>query len=377
MLINMNKRKTLLYPYSAQFSSVLRHKELLPNHYISAVVSPVGWGITGKDAGVADSGYEIGMIVNKDFEESLNLCDAVIFCESVYDLDFDTILFPQILRAIQCKKDIVITIPIDKEKRNLISHHANLNGISVSFYGNDDSEIEYTIPESNYIYNIDTPVVFVLGMGDRTNKFDIQLSLRENIQKMGYKISQIGSKRYCELLGFHSFPSFMYSTKLTETNKIIMFNYFIKNIEKIENPDLIIIGIPGGILPMNEKITDNFGIFPYEVSQAVVPDLTVFSCYQSDYTEEFFRELKNLVKYRFNNNIECFNISNAVIDSADVMYGGVKTYFNVFSEYVDDKNKLYNSYGQKVFNILNQADNKKMSEHIIDLLGSYGQSICI
>ncbi len=105
------------------------------------------------------------------------------------------------------------------------------------------------------IQEIKTPVIFVMGVGENAHKFEIQLSVRENLFNMGYKVSQVGSRNYCEMFNFHSFPEFMYSNMYSETEKIKLFNNFIKNIENQENPDVIIIGIPGTIMRINNKAT--------------------------------------------------------------------------------------------------------------------------
>jgi peptide maturation system protein (TIGR04066 family) len=131
--------------------------------------------------------------------------------------------------------------------------------------------------EDDLTLDIDTPVIFVLGTGERTNKFEIQLALRENMMKMGYKASQVGTREYCELLGFHSFPRFMFGNGISEISKIASFNRFIKSLERDECPDVIIIGVPRGIMPFNNRLPNGYGILAYEVSQAVTPDSTVYS----------------------------------------------------------------------------------------------------
>lgn len=374
----MIKRKTMVYPYSLEISPIVRHKDLLENNQIVSLVSPEGWGMTGKDASLADNGEKLGMTIRSDFEECLDLCDTVLFCQSVHTLDYETIIKPKILKAIQLKKDIIITIPLDKKELDYISQQALLNNLNFEYYGHIKGKTENCIGDKEVrIYDINTPVIFVMGMGCRTNKFEIQLSLSENLQKMGYNVSQIGSRGYCELFGFHSFPDFMYSDKISETNKILLFNHFIKNIEKTENPDLIIIGIPGGIMPINDTITNNFGILSYEVSQAVVPDLAVFGCYCGDYYKDYLAEIRRLIKYKLNSNVECFCIANAIIDGNESEYKHEAVYISVPSEYVDKKVQEYRFYGEKFFNVLNTQDSKEMTEHIVDVLANYCQSKCV
>ncbi|MCS4481257.1 TIGR04066 family peptide maturation system protein [Clostridium botulinum] len=168
--------------------------------------------------------------------------------------------------------------------------------------------------EAVQLEKIQTPIIFVLGTGDRSGKFEIQLCLRENLMQMGYKVSQVGSRNYCELMDFHSFPQFMYSTEITEEEKVIYFNNFIKDIELNDNSDVIIIGIPGGIMPFNDKYTNGFGILAYEISQAVKPDAAVFTTLYEDYNKEYFESIDNTIKYKFGFEIDCYNLSNIQFD---------------------------------------------------------------
>ena len=97
-------------------------------------------------------------------------------------------------------------------------------------------------------------MVFVASVIENTNKFDVQLGLRKFLQEEGYKVSQIGTKEYCELFGFHAIPEFMYANQLSEADKIVWFNRICKSIELQEKPDIFIIGVPGATMVFNETI---------------------------------------------------------------------------------------------------------------------------
>ena len=46
------KRKAIIFPYNAECASLVRNRELLLNHEIVACVSPIGYGLQGKDGRV-------------------------------------------------------------------------------------------------------------------------------------------------------------------------------------------------------------------------------------------------------------------------------------------------------------------------------------
>lgn len=375
----MKRHRTLIYPYDLECCPIVRHKKIIKEYEIVALVSPRGWGMTGKDGGTADYSSKMGLVISSDFEGNLSLCDTVLFCKSDKPLDFESIVMPKISQAIEAKKNIIISSSIKKELFDIISRKCAQNGVDFKYFGTLIKQQEFQeIPhEGEFIHDIATPVIFVMGIGERTNKFEVQLSLRENIRKMGYIISQIGSREYCELLGFHSFPVFMYNKEISETNKIVLFNHYVKRIEMEENPDLIIIGVPGGIMPYNNNLTNRFGVLAYELSQAVTPDSTIFSCHYNEYLEEYFIKMVESVRSRLGCKVNCFNISNVVFDWNNSKEWRKESYISLDSEYVDKKMQDYAAYNQSIFNVLNHKDAQKMSEYIVNILAEYGETQCI
>ena len=121
-----------------------------------------------------------------------------------------------------------------------------------------------------------------------TGKLGVQLALREELIEKGYKVSSISSRLDSELYGLHPIPSFMFDRMNSETEKIQKYNHYVKQIELIEHPDIIIIGIPGGILPYDEIDHNEYGILAYEISYAVPCDAAIMCLpYNSDFTGDF------------------------------------------------------------------------------------------
>jgi len=368
-----NNERLLIYPYNLQFSPVLRHKSLLKEYEITCLVSPNGWGLTGKDAGIADHGPDIGIIVSSDFVNSLDLCDTVMFSDSYFPFDFQKYVLSKIKLAIRAKKNIVCLIDLESEVIKELRSICNYEGVKFTYYGGTQSLTDREIIVDNErIEEVNTPVIFVIGMGERTNKFEIQLALREKIQSFGYKISQVGTRPYCEMLGFHSFPSFMYNNNFSEVHKILMFNRFIKMIEKVEEPDVIIIGIPGGIMPYNRQFTNNFGIFAYEVSQAVIPDFVIYSLLYEDYKVDAFEVLNNSLRFKLGFNADLFNIANSQFDWTQAYEEHIFSHISIDSQAVSEKIMTHYQSRETVLNVLNDGDADMMANYAIEKLCEYG-----
>ncbi|APF27497.1 hypothetical protein NPD7_697 [Clostridium sporogenes] len=364
-----NKEKAMIYPFDSEFAPIIRHRNLLKDYEITKLVSVNGWALVSEDSSVADGSKTTEIEVTADFSKALSSCDTVIISDSYMKADFKKIIYPKIVEAIQNNKNIVCTVKLEEKMLNDIKVMCESRKVNFSYCV---CEKKYNIlnMEAVQLEKIQTPIIFVLGTGDRSGKFEIQLCLRENLMQMGYKVSQVGSRNYCELMDFHSFPQFMYSTEITEEEKVIYFNNFIKNIELNDNSDVIIIGIPGGIMPFNDKYTNGFGILAYEISQAVKADAAVFTTLYEDYNKEYFESIDNTIKYKFGFEIDCYNLSNIQFDWMKFENLNERFYITLDYNFISKKKDKLNSYklNKPIYNILEEKGNIDMAQYLINRL---------
>lgn len=365
------REKVLVYPYNEWFTPFLRHREMLENYDFSGLVSPNGWGFSGKDASLADGGDNIGIIVHSDFNGMLDLCDTVLFTKSSPTIS-ENILMSKMELSIKKRKNIICCIGLDSNKKKHIQQLCEDSEVYFQHFDSQEKSVDLEV-RSNSISMPDTPVIFVLGSGEKTNKFEIQLILRENFIKDGYKVSQIGSRDCCELLGFHSFPEFMVNSSMTETQKIVLFNQYVKAIEISENPDVIIIGIPGGVMPFNNEFTNRFGILAYEVSQAIMPDFAIFSTLFEDYSPDYFASLSTSLKFKLGFEVDCFNLSTTKFDWDNSKLQKEMLYITLDSEFINQKLQSYKFLNTPVFNLFDSQDRESMMNFIPEKLGCYGE----
>lgn len=367
-----SKYKSIIYPFDVEAIPLIRHNNLIDNYDIVQAVSPSGWGFDDKDACCADNGISTGIIVNSDFDKALEVCDTVFFINSSTKIDFDRLIYPKIIKAAQNSKNIICTIKLESNVVSEISKICADKNTSWKYFENTCNNIK--TPTIERIYKINTPVIFVTGIGERTHKFEMQLNLKENLKKTGYRVSQIGTRHYCELMGFHSFPKFMYSKEISESEKIILFNHYIRNIEIKENPEIIIIGVPGGTMPFSYEFTNRFGVLAYEVSQAVLPDAVVLSTLYNDYTSEYFELISKSYRYKFGYEIDCYNICNLLLDFTASKREEELKYLTLDCQFINEKKKNHSSLDTPVFNILDTDDAQSMSNFLVNKLIGYGQS---
>lgn len=362
-----DKYNTMIYPFDIESMPLIRHNNMIERYRFKYLVAPNGWGLTGKDASCTDEGPKIGIKVDNDFDKVLEKCDTVFFNKSSEELDFYKSIYPKMIRSAENAKNILCNIKLDSKVIKELTSKCNKNGKKFRYLCNELIDFKY--PSIEHIHSFDTPIIFVIGAFERTNKFEIQLSLREKFIEMGYKVAQVGTRNNCELVGFHSFPEFMMNKSFDETQKIVMFNHYIKKIEKEEQPDVIIIGIPGGTIPITDIHINRFGILAYEIYNAVSPDAVVLSIlYDNNLSKDKIEQIAKIHEDRFGYNIDCINIGNVILNKDFDLFINLTKFIPIDWELIDKKVEVYNSISKPIFNILNSKDKEKMSDFLVDLL---------
>lgn len=299
-----------------------------------------------------------------DREDSLEKVDEVIIIDTEVKLD-KTVLSELIDKIVQ--KEIKITFLSTeyniflKEKLNDIRQD---NKTEISFleeHINNKNINPYESIGASKLVDIETPIVCVMGVGDNVQKMKLQVHLQSKLLEEGYKSILIGSDNVSLLMGQYAIPLYIINEKFSSVEKIKNFNKFIKNIEKIEKPDVIILGIPGGIMPFDKKHNFSFGIWAYEILSAVNPDVCLLSLFSGNYNDEFYKTMKELCRYRFNVDLDGFYISQFVPVSNTLLQEEISYVFN---------DEIY-SYSQE-HNVYYKKDLDELYNMVISNLELYG-----
>lgn len=279
----MKKKKAMLFPYDTSLLHMVIHRDTINEYEIVKVVSLKSWGYCGADAG-AKLGVSTGVMVTDDFQKALAEVEIVIVADTNIPLEHNQInMYTEIIKS--------------AGKQFLDIRYESKENDKMTF--NEDLYSD-GIPK---IRDIDKPLVMIVGTGANTGKFDIQLRVREMFLSGGYKVSQIGSKSYCELWGFHSFPDFMNKT-LNAAEKIVRFNHYVNYIANSEDADIVIVGVPGGVVPISNKLFDDFGIMNYMVANAVKPDYVILNTGFVDYNNNYVETMVKALKYRLDYDVD-------------------------------------------------------------------------
>lgn len=225
----MEKEKMLIYPFDYEMIPALNHIIAEGKYEISGVVSFAGWGYVGKDAGNIIYGNKNGIIIEDDFYSNLDKCDVVLFCETDNEIINFIDILQKIQKAIEQKKNVVCFKKIKDSERKKLTELARQNGVYFKIYSNEvESSINYDMKRLLKLSDFITPIIFVMGISENTNKYGVELGIHKNFTDNGYKSVLIGSKSYGSFFGDYAIPSFMYDNSVMDYEKPLLFNKYVK-----------------------------------------------------------------------------------------------------------------------------------------------------
>lgn len=303
------KPRATIYPFGKDDVQLFRYAHLIEAFEPVCPVAPPGWGLFGMDISEVDGGLPRGCKITTDLENALDQTELLVLT-SFKPFHGERGNFNEALRlaTLKNKEVIILELPdsVDQESFTILQNKRLLKKIFP-----EPIDINFN---STCRKKLDVPVMIVFGEGPSTDKFEVQLALRDQMLHRKYKVTQVGSRSYAELFGFHSFPAFMQSLDLSETEKIIRFNQCLKQWETREKPELIIIGVPQGIVPITEELHNDYGMTLLEVAAASEPDLLVNTLYHLDYLPEFY-EYKEMYSFgKLGCETSCFVLSRTWLD---------------------------------------------------------------
>ncbi|MDE6252622.1 MAG: TIGR04066 family peptide maturation system protein [Lachnospiraceae bacterium] len=348
--------RALVYPYDENFEVFIRYGRFVNDIKILEILSPIGWGLKEKVVGE-------NLVVKTDVKDvDWEGVEALLLIDSIRtNLNMDEIM-RVVTFSVKQGKNIILNRNVNDEIYSRLVELCEEERVSLIDFRNQD---QWQVVNDRHIKTINTPIVVVAGMGEHCNKLEVQLYLKKYLRNLEYKVCLVSSRVNTAILGAHSFPDFMFGNKLDESSKIINFNHFIKKLEIEEKPDIILIGIPGSIMPVSEKHSEYFGVFAFEVFNAIKSDVLLLCMHNNIYTNEYFEEVQKLFKYRYQSDIDAIIISNYAYDSFSLETEGEIKYLSFDDAEVD---RYIADYPQNVYG---RTAYEKLAENVIAILSDY------
>ncbi len=286
------KGKLFLFPYTNDSKLVLENKDSIIG-YSDINILPL-----------KEQSKEISGFLSP--QESLEDSEAIVLCDNISHLKLQPYM-KRLSEGIRKNKKVYLSPLMRKVLSKEFSEELGIIE-KVTLLKED---WEFCQNEEDILFEIPVPVVCSLGLNENSDKFRLQLELYKTFVKSGFRCSAILSNSLGKLMDFHVIPEFMYDDSINLERKVLYFNNFVKDIVKREQPDVILIGIPGAIMPMNKNITNHFAEVALAIGMAVETDFSILNInYVPTMNKEFIEELKLLAKYKLNMPVEMVAISN-------------------------------------------------------------------
>lgn len=346
--------RVAIYPYDYEMQPYLRYNSMIKSIKPVILLTPNGWALENGQL----CGYKVQTVLSNDDYQSL---DAIWITDSVNHVQ-DKQIYEIAEEFLKHNKQILLSRHIQKETYDDLVQLVNTySGELVNLLQSEQCINFNTIPAK--LYDIYTPIIDIAGIGEKTDKFLLQLAVKDYLERQGYHTILVSSRDNSLYLdNVYSLPVFM-NGGIPPEYKIILYNHFIKKIEEEEKPEVIIIGIPGEIMPISKVQPGHFGIHAFQILNAVNPDFLIMSLYGNEISGKYVKELKQIMKYKFVANIDCFYLGNYAQDVFTVNRSRPIEYF-----LINEKDKI-----QLRDNLKNELEyeEKIYIDKEIEMLGQY------
>lgn len=330
--------KIMFYPVTQELVALIRNDLFQMDCKDIIICDNKGSGLGGKDISVIDGKKETGWIITEEFEKSVEESDIVFFTREALSEDESKKMDLKKVYVQNVGKKMIDSFESSMLEEEFLNETKTIKveimeGVQYELSGKDYYKAEGLL-------DIEVPIIGVAGLSEKTGKFELQISLVDALEKMGYKVSWLSSNFLSSIVERETFPKFMLEKNMADREQILFFNRYLKYIEKIDNPDIILIGIPGAIMPCTSKITGDFGILAEKVFRAASPDYLVLNTFFEFFSDEYFEEMKNYVKYNFGCSLNAIYVNNRRVDWEDSEISNNKD----VTSYVIEKDKVVNAF---------------------------------
>ena len=319
------KKKLLIFPFNRESEPLFFCNKHLRDYEVGALVSFSGSGLVGRIYRTGEVAYK----VTDEFSKSIEICDALFVSAVWHETDFLLTILPKIEEAVKLGKEVICTQSLFISQKENLVHYSHAGCLKILPEASLNAEAVMTS-------QITTPVLYVVGVAQNTGKFETEILLKSKFEEEGYKVALLASRPEASLFGSSAFPSYMLDGSIHESDRIYSFSSMVKQIEIHERPDLIIVGIPGTVVPYSYRYAEDYGILGMLINYAVPPDAAVLCtlCPVEDDTRTYFTGTDELFKQRFGVDISYHFVSGYTFDFASVETQKKYEYLSLTDKYV-------------------------------------------
>lgn len=309
-----------LFPFGSHLMPAVKlFEEMQDKYMLTRLISPSGFGLTGKDAGYSRNHPKVGITVTDTLNPTEPTWDVLLLIrtpgmEAIEESELDNAAEG----ALQSGKSVLYFgssagVPnklwdLSEAYPGMVDIYVSNRQISASIKRNDDEYI-----------NIDVPVVLVGGLVEEADTFEVLLQLAARLRVDGFHVTALTRQPFGGLFGLHTLNHILDSRDKTEAEKILELNRFVGRLEARERPDIILMEAPDAVMRYNSFALNGFGIRTYMLCQGVRPDYFVCCVPCELAVGQFLDAISSDFVYRLGSPIHAVHVSNVIIDSMDLV----------------------------------------------------------
>lgn len=245
-------QSAILYPFSKEMHAFVRYPDLTCFKVVG-IADPVGRGLVGKDAGAALGLDPIGVRISPSLHQVEADAAGLIlgYLGKLGQLRKRDLLGECLALALDRGLHVFCFESLEGDRYRAVREAAVAAGLSFTWPAVTAERACGALSGPVSAGAVDVPVVAVMGTSSSQGKFTLQLSLRRELLKRGYKVGQLGTEPHCELLGMDaSFPMGYASTVQLPTELYPPYlDRVMRRICWTRRPDLIVAGAQSGTIP--------------------------------------------------------------------------------------------------------------------------------
>jgi peptide maturation system protein (TIGR04066 family) len=344
-------KKILLFPYHPDIELLVEHKDYIKDYQIIGLIS------YKEDEKRIQLLTENLALETMPYEQLIQASDAVVVLDNYRR--FETAKYYRVIDdAIANHKEVLIT-PLAQVQLDLARYEGKYQLLESLPADVMDFADEYDSRKENgyeiRMYEIDAPIIAVIGQGINCGKFETQLFIKEVLEEE-YTTIAVSPNALSALFGCYTIPAFLFKD-VPFQEKIVKFNYYIRKISKVYDPDVILLGVPEGIAPFEREEFHHFAEYPLVVSNAMSIDMAVLCTYfvRGAKLEDGLKKIVEFCQNKFSISIGALSISKTSFEIP------VEMLDRIVFEYLDRAylDKYYpdiNSIDLPLINLLNRNE---------------------
>ncbi|QNU66433.1 TIGR04066 family peptide maturation system protein [Ruminiclostridium herbifermentans] len=348
----------LVYPYNKSYQPYVWNGEIDGNKIIKSLVSPSGWGIEGKEVQSLTGKY----VVSSNFSYELKGCSTVWFVEDDALPLPEDLLISKVQEAVENGKDILYTRYKDKQLYDKVMTMLQSTNKQPILREEEKSQVKL----DDFCYSIKVPIIAILGLEEGVQKFDVQVALWRKLKELGYEVEAISTRLDSEVIGMNSIPQFMFETGMSETQKIIQYNHYVKQIELTKKPDIIILGVPGSVMPFDSVNHNNFGIMSYLISMAVPVDYAILCAPFYTNSDFDFTDINRDIYHKFGFEVAFCHIAPITLDLRSIFEDSKRRFFTLKEDYIQQELRKHEK--DDVGYVLTPNNIEKLAHRVLEVL---------